>query len=179
LEHHQTVTRSKVHVSNIFLISVIDYLTNNSHIIANAFNKYFLRVAENIIIENVHEDPLEYLHNAFKQLFPNIKLKYTTTNEIEEIIKSLKTKNSHGYSGISAKILKLSMLYISSSLTYMCNKMISSCTLPTRLKLSEIHLLFKKDDKMKMSNYRPISLLTSFSKIFKYIIYRRLYHHIN
>jgi hypothetical protein len=103
-------------------------------------------------------------------LFPNIKLKYTTTNEIEEIIKSLKMKNSHGYSGISGKILKLSMSYISSSLTYMCNKMISSGIFPTRLKLSEIHPLFRKDDKMKMSNYRPTSLLISFSKILKYII---------
>jgi len=131
--------------------------------------KYSLTVAENIIIENRHEDPLECLHNAFKQLFPNIKLKYTTTNEIEEIIKSLKMKNSHGYSGISAKILKLSMSYISSSLTYMCNKMISSGIFPIRLKLSEIHPLFRKDDKMKMSNYRPTSLLISFSKILKYI----------
>jgi len=140
----KTVTRSKVHVSNISLISIIDYLTNNSHIMASAFNKYFLTVAENIIIENLPEDPLEYLHNALKQLFPNIKLKYTTTNEIEEIIKSLKMKNSHGYSGISAKIIKLSMSYILSSLTYMCNKMISSGTFPSRLKLSEIQSLFKK-----------------------------------
>jgi hypothetical protein len=69
-------------------------------------------------------------------------LKYTTTNEIEEIIKSLKMKNSHGQSGILAKILKLIVSYISSSLTYMCNKLISSGTVPTGLKLSEIHPLF-------------------------------------
>jgi hypothetical protein len=116
----KTVSRIKVHVSNISLINVIDYVTNNSHIIANALNKYFLTVAENIIIKNLldknnllnNTNPLEYLHNAFKQLFSNIKLKYTTTNEIEEIIKSLKMKKSHGYSGISAKILELSMSYI-------------------------------------------------------------------
>jgi len=88
-------------------------------------------------------------------------------------------KNSHGCSGISAKILKLNMSYISSSLTQMSNKMISSGTFPTRLKLSEIHPLFITGDKMEMSKYRPICLLTSFSKIFKYVIYRRLYHHIN
>ena len=57
-------------------MSVIDFLTNNSHIMANAFNKYFLTVAANMIIETLPEDPLEHLHNAFKQLFPNIKLKH-------------------------------------------------------------------------------------------------------
>jgi hypothetical protein len=72
--------------------------------------------------------PLEYLCNAFMQLFPNIKLKYTTINEIEEIIKSLEIKNSHGYSGISKNILNISMSYISSPLTYICNKMISTGT---------------------------------------------------
>ena len=116
----KTVSRIKVHVSNVSLINVIDYVTNNSHSMANALNKYFLTVAENITIKNVldknsllnNTNPLEYLHNAFKQLVSNIKLKCTTKNKIEEIIKSLKMKNSHGHSGISAKILELSMSYI-------------------------------------------------------------------
>jgi len=46
-------TNSKVNVNNISLINVNDSLTNDSQIIANAFNKYFLTVAENIIIENL------------------------------------------------------------------------------------------------------------------------------
>jgi Reverse transcriptase (RNA-dependent DNA polymerase). len=32
---------------------------------------------------------------------------------------------------------------------------------------------------MNLSNYRPFSLLTSSSKNFENIVYRRLYHHIN
>lgn len=32
---------------------------------ASVFNKYFLTAAENIIIENLPEDPVENLHNAF------------------------------------------------------------------------------------------------------------------
>jgi hypothetical protein len=57
--------------------------------------------------------------------------------------------------------------------------MISTGACPSRLKCSEIQPLFKKCDKTKTSNFRPISLLTNFSKIFEKIIYRRLYHHIN
>jgi hypothetical protein len=71
-------------------MNVNDNLTNDSQIILNAFNKYFLPVAANINVENLNDknsllnntNPLEYLHDAFKQLFPNIVLKYKTTIEI-------------------------------------------------------------------------------------------------
>ena len=71
-------------------------------------------------------------------------------------------KNSHGHDGISTKILKLSLLYSSSPLTYKCNKMLATGIFPTRLKFSEIKPLFKKRDETNLSNYRPISLLTYF-----------------
>jgi hypothetical protein len=39
--------------------------------------------------------------------FPNIKLKSTTTQETENIIKSLKPKNTYGYDEIPTNLLKL------------------------------------------------------------------------
>ena len=48
-----------------------------------------------------------------------------------------------------------------------------------RLNFSEIIPIFKKGDKSKIANYRPISMLASFSKIFKKVIFKRLIHHIN
>jgi len=79
----KTVTRSEVNVNNASLKNVNDNLTNDSQIIANAFNNYFLTVVENLIVENVNDKksvldntlPLEHLHSAFKQPFPNMKLK--------------------------------------------------------------------------------------------------------
>jgi len=47
-----------------------------------------------------------------------MKLKYTTPKEVEKIIKSLKSKNSHGYAGIPMKTLDLSTPFITSPLTY-------------------------------------------------------------
>jgi len=57
--------------------------------------------------------------------------------------------------------------------------MLSSGIFPTRLKFSEVKPVFKRGDKNDTSNYRPVSLLTSFSKIFEKVIYNRFYHHIN
>jgi hypothetical protein len=46
----------------------------------------------------------------------------TTTEEIERIIKSLKTKNSYGYDEISTKILKISCPFLNFPINYLCNK---------------------------------------------------------
>jgi hypothetical protein len=96
-----------------------------------------------------------------------------STKEISSIIKSIKTKNTHGYDEISTKILKISTNYIISPLTCICNRIILSGSFPERLKYSIIKPVYKKGDKVNYSNYRPISLLT-FSKIFEKAIYIRL-----
>jgi hypothetical protein len=49
---------------------------------------------------------------------------------------------------------------------------------PTRLKCAQIVPIFKKGDKEQPTNYRPISLLTSFSKVFEKVIYKRLDNHM-
>ena len=47
-----------------------------------------------------------------------------------------------------------------------------------RLKYSQINPVVKKGSKTDISNYRPISLLTSFSKVSEKVIYKRLNYHI-
>jgi len=54
------------------------------------------------------------------------------------------------------KILKISSLFIVSSLTYICNRTLSTGTFPDRLKYSEIKPTYKKGDKTLITNYRPI-----------------------
>ena len=60
----------------------------------------------------------------------------------------------------------------------MFNKILSTGIFPDRLKFSEVKPLYKEGDKTEFSNYRPISLHTSFSKIIEKIIYKRLYFHL-
>jgi hypothetical protein len=116
------------------------------------------------------------LHEISGTALSQITYKLRSTELLK--IYALKAKNSHGYDGISTKILKVSSFYISSPLTYLCNRMLSVGTFPLRLKFSEIKPIYKKRDKSDTSNYRPISLLTSISKIFEKVIYNRLYQHI-
>ena len=46
------------------------------------------------------------------------------------------------------------------------------------VKVAEVIPIFKQSSKMNCSNYRPISLLSSFSKIFEKIVYKRIYSYI-
>jgi hypothetical protein len=155
-------------------------------VISDKFNKYFAIVADNILNNNreSHNEKtavnqsLNYLHHIFKHLFSHTTLTPTTPSEISKIIKSLKNKISCGYDEIPLKILKISIPFIKSPLTYIINKSITNGIFPERLKYSQINPVFKSGDKSAICNYRLIALLTPFSKIFEKIIYNRLYQHI-
>jgi hypothetical protein len=89
-------------------MNIKDKMSNNPLAIANEFNTYFTLAAENLLPKNFsgntkinNKDAITYLHQNFRQSFPTLKLRHTTTYEIEKIINSLKCKNSHGYNEIS------------------------------------------------------------------------------
>jgi len=46
------------------------------------------------------------------------------------------------------------------------------------LKYATIKPVHKNEDRCELSNYRPVSPLTSFSKIFETIMHRRILKHI-
>ena len=91
----------------------------------------------------------------------------------------MKCKNFYCYDETSSRILKVSAPYVLSPLMYIFDKILSTGIFPGRLKFSEVKPLYKKGDKTEFSNYRPIPLLTLFSKITEKIIYKRLYCHLN
>jgi hypothetical protein len=92
--------------------------------------------------------------------------KYSTIKEIEQIINSLKTKNSFAP-------------FISSPVNYIYNRMLSQDVFPDRLKYAIVIPLHKKGDRGNMSNSRLVSLLTSFSKIFDTVMLTRISTHFS
>jgi len=119
-----------------------------------------------------------FMEQGFNKSYTSMECKCTTTKEIERIIKFLKTRNSYGYDEISTKILKVSCHFISSPINYICNKMLFRGVFPDSLKYTIINPLHKNDDKCEVSNYRSVTLLTSFSKIFETVMQRRILKHL-
>jgi hypothetical protein len=91
-----------------------------------------------------------------------------------DVIRFVKAKGSHGHDEITTKILKISAPFISTPLSYIFNKSMISGIFPTRLKYATIKPIFKNGDKKNVANYRPISILPSFSKILEKIMCIRL-----
>ena len=99
-------------------------------------------------------------------------------NEVENIIKLLK-KSSPGWDDISADIIKDTYDLFIIPFTHILNLSITQGVFPKELKIAKVIPLHKAKDKHLISNYRPISLLSVFSKIFERIVYNRLISFVN
>jgi hypothetical protein len=98
-------------------------------------------------------------------------------DKLESSRESLKIKHLSGYD-ISNNIIKLGLPFIISPFTYICSEILNTGIFPDRLKFAIVKPLFKKGRTRNISNYRPICLLTSFSRIIETLMYARLVTHI-
>ena len=79
------------------------------------------------------------------------------------------------YDDILLKITKYLKNLISLPLTTIINQTLNTGKVPDTLKVAKVRPFHKKGDDILFSNYRPISLLPSFSKIFEKVIYQQTY----
>ena len=68
----------------------------------------------------------------------------------------------------------MSKTVISKPLTSLINKAINTQTFPEQLKSAEVSPIYKKEDSLKRGNYRPVSILTSISKIYESILHEQM-----
>ena len=99
----------------------------------------------------------------------------TVPSEISDIISRLKSGKSLGPNSIPMKILKSLSPLISSPLSQSSNESFKSGIFPDIMKLAKVIPLFKKGCVLTASTYRPMSLLSVFSKITEKAMYERLY----
>jgi len=153
--------------------------TYSSHSdIAQAFNTYFTNIGPTLArnIPATQKTADQYLPNVSR---PNsLFLTPTTPYEIDKIIDLLKPKTSCGHDGLSPKLIKKCSTNIVNPLTHIVNLSLSSGIVPQQMKIAKVIAIFKKENPSLLENYRPISLLPTFSKILERIVYNRLYQYL-
>ena len=73
-------------------------------------------------------------------------------------------------------LLKDIIAHIVEPLSYIFNQSMLTGEFPNSMKLTEVVLLYKNKEHHLETNYRPISLLTTISKILEKIVYKRVYN---
>ena len=102
-------------------------------------------------------------------------LKQTSISEIEEIISKLDTTKGTGPNSIPQELLKSIKSSIAKPLSNLFNMSFSEGKCPSFLKLSSVLPIYKKDSKLIVANYRPISLLSNINKILEKLMFNRMY----
>ena len=146
--------------------------------ISNKFNNFFtevgLKLNENIKYNgNYNIDDFLPSPNCH-----TMHVEESTPAEIEEIIRGLKN-SAAGWDDIKPVILKTVSDCLAYPLSVLFNKSICEGSFPSELKIAKVVPIFKGGDPKCFSNYRPISVLSAFSKIFERLMYNRMINFIN
>ena len=89
----------------------------------------------------------------------------TTPEKVTTVIRSFEAKKSVKENDISIKFLKHSTLILSPYISNLFNRCVEQGEFPNALKIAEVVPMYKKGNPNLCTNYRPISLLSPFSKI--------------
>ena len=141
----------------------------NRRVIANEFNIYFVSLASKLNDPDDHciinIEPIQPFTAFLKQSnISSIYLSECTSYEISELISGLENSKA---SDIPIKIIKRSSHIISPLLASHFNESMSRGIFPDILKVGKITPIYKKDNPELLENYRPVSTLPIFGKIFK------------
>ena len=151
--------------SQTFLIDGEDI--SDPQTVSDAFAEYF----ENSYIIST----LENFAEAF--FYDEVELKIDSFSEAEVLasLARLQGKLTAGPDQIPSFLLRDCRSVFVKPLTIIFNLCLETSTFPERWKLSKIRPVFKKGDKTLISNYRPITIISNFSKVFEHLLYQRVY----
>ena len=169
--------------------------------LANTFNDFFEHAVDNLGIKEyasdenmnlISDDPIDNVilkyknHPSIIMINQNVsfesKFNFQVVNEndIKQEVSNLNSKKTGTFGNISTKMLKSSSEICNKVLTNIWNfEILENHNFSSKLKLADITLVYKKNDRTLVENYRPVSVLPTVSKIFERIIQKQFSAHVN
>ena len=137
----------------------------------NDLNKHFITTV-NRLLKSEHLEPLESLPDQTSK--GNFNLQFITYEQVEKEIKNLRLDCSAGYDKISVQHVKSVYENLVSPLTHIINSSISENLFPIQWEKDKINPIPKSDDQQNFGDYRPVSVLPLFSKVYERLITKQL-----
>ena len=158
--------------SDIFLDENGNIITDQKKVAAK-FNKFYANIADKLLCDlgKPNTKYQDYLKNPNKH---SMYLNETDPGEIESIIHKLDITKAGDVYGLSPKLIKLAGISFAYNLSIIYNLSIETGVFPQLLKRAKVIPIHKGDSTMEAKNYRPISLLPIFNKIFEKILHSRI-----
>ncbi|KAK3094300.1 hypothetical protein FSP39_000043 [Pinctada imbricata] len=151
--------------------------------IVNLFNKFYTELSDNIITDSFNEpintfDKLKCFTES--KLLPSqlFEIQPATEEEVFNLLNKLNVNKSAGIDTLGPRILKIAAGIITKPITSMINMSIFTGVFPEKLKTAKVTPIYKKGDKSDPSNYRPISILPTISKLFERHITTQMYDYL-
>ena len=96
-----------------------------------------------------------------------------TAEQINKIIKRLNPNKATGPDKIPPKIVILSANITDSHLANIINHDLDNNSFSEGAKIATVRTIYKKSDRDKIDNYRPVSILNSFSKVYERFLHKQ------
>ena len=149
--------------------------------LAWSMNDFFINKVRQLKsrIPHTEADPLYKLKDVMKDRHCTLSLRPVTPDEVSKIICNMKNSKSTGTDFISTWIVKLVAKDIVPAITHIVNLSISSEEFPMQWKLAKVVPLLKKGDPLIAKNYRPVALLSIFSKVLERAVFQQLVEYLD
>ena len=122
---------------------------NNSKIITNKFNEYFVKFGPNLASHIIDPEQKSFKDYLTTPTLVDFQFELVNENLAIKIIDNLKPKTSCGVDSLAIKFLKYVKNAISRILTLIINQSFTTGIFPDKLKIAKIVPLYKQDENLK------------------------------
>ena len=178
------ISSKSINKNDNIIILANDNVVTQQDKVATVFNDYFTNMAKDIgsddcinVDDNVpsclakhnQHDSVKNIKQFMESFDTHVDFYFhdVSIDVVKSHLCKLKTNKATGYDMLPAKLLKMGSDILCNQICYLLNMSLTTCTFPRYLKYAEICPVYKKGNNLDVSNYRPVSILPSMSKIFE------------
>ena len=152
-----------------------DTIVKGQNQIAEKLNEHFVSIGPKLASKleaKPDDDPIKYLHPTDSN--QKFSFKLMSEESMLRSLKMLKSGKAPGPDGVPTNLVKDAATFIAKPLAMIFNASLAKGIVPDVWKLAKITPIFKTGARNEKNNYRPISVLSVFAKLFEKVVHDQL-----